>query len=179
MNEITRKAWTVFRSAFKDGDDVIVEDEKGNFFRGKLTAHNECVVLTRAHGNSIFIDWDQIEFMAHDGFPVKELMKMTPEEAEKRARQSNKKIIRDILDRQKLGSIVRTVETTKPNVHRSRSSFGGGCPFIVESVRCVAVYNRGNTGRRFWYSNAAEVLTFQSDDGAWMHNYDSDHLFMV
>jgi hypothetical protein len=99
--------------------------------------------------------------MAHDGFPVKDLMKMTPEEATDRATQSNEGVLESIFQR------------------RTRVSFCGGCPFIVEPVRLIEVHNRGNVGRRFWYSDAVEVLTFQSADGAWMHNYDSDHLFVL
>jgi hypothetical protein len=164
MNKITNKAWNVFRSAFKNGDDVIVEDERGNFFYGKLAAYDDFVIITRPHGKSVTIKWDQIEFMAHDGFPVNRLMGMTPQEAATRAEQSNTKIITDLLDGQ---------------LKHHKVNFGGGCPFIVESVYLINVYNRGNTGPKFCYSDAGEVMTFQAKDGARMHNYDSDHLFPI
>ncbi|MHA2279936.1 MAG: hypothetical protein ACXAC5_03545 [Promethearchaeota archaeon] len=43
----------------------------------------------------------------------------------------------------------------------------------------VVIYNRGNSGRQFWYSDAGEVLEFRSADGAILHNYDTDHLFLI
>lgn len=85
--EPTKRAWEVFRSVFTDGDTVVVEDSEGRFFKGKLKAHDLYVRLTRSGGNSVDLDWDDIEFMAHDGFPVRKLMGMNRHEAELRAKK--------------------------------------------------------------------------------------------
>jgi len=181
MREITRKAWEVFRSAFKDGEDVIVERDDGKFFWGKLTARDDDLMLTRPGGRDEFFDWDEIEFMAHDGFPVKHLMGMSIEEAESRAEQTNADVIRALLDRTlKRQRRLKPVPTPSPPPRR----YGGGCPWIIDddAVEVIAVHNPGNRGPKFAYwdmSDAGETFVFRAADGALMHNYDSDHLFAV
>ena len=69
MNQITEKAWEVFRSAFKDGEYVVVETDLGVFYYGKLKSFNDALELTRIDRHSVVIPWDKVEFIAHDGFP--------------------------------------------------------------------------------------------------------------
>lgn len=161
----TEKAWEVLRSVFKDGEDVVVEASWGKFFYGKLTAEQDRVVLVRPDGLRRVIDWDDVELMAHDGFPVSRLMRMTPEEAEVRATMPADEIVRELLDGEP-GSIGRP------------EYVGGGCPFVAGPMRLARVFNQGNNGPRYWYRDDCEVLEFVAADGAVMHSYDTDHLFL-
>lgn len=159
MNEITKKAWQVFRSAFKDGEQVVVEDCHGNFEWGKMVATKDSIILTRPGGRSRTLDWKDIEFICHDGFPVQDIMDMTPEEAGRRAKETPTKMIRRLLS---VGS----------------AWFGGGCPFVAGPCKLITIHNCGNCGPAFYERDDAEVLVFQAKDGAIMHSYDTEHLFL-
>lgn len=180
MNHITRRAWAVLRAAFPDGEFVIVEDCDGIFYRGKLTARNTGILLVRPHGVSHEIDWDDVELIAHDGFPVQPLLGMTRQEADIRAKRTDPSKVRQLLDdKHKLeidAAYKRGYETGK---HIATPRIGGGCPFIAGPLRLTTIHNKGNTGPRFQYSDAGEVLVFQAADGALMHSYDTDHLFLL
>lgn len=164
MIEITKKAWAVYRSAFKDGEKVVVEDCHGRFYWGKLSTTNEGVTLASPGGKSKMIFWDELEFICHDGFPVNRIMGMTAKEAAKRAARTPLSIIREALE----GPLTK--------VRRFRF-VGGGCPWIAE-CRLVETHNRGNIGPKFYYEDDEEVMVFASPDGAIMHSYDTEHLFL-
>lgn len=178
MDKITEKAWEVFRSAFKDGEDVVVECHSGRFHYGSLKIDFDRIVLTTPRGLKRVIPWDDIEFMAHDGFPVSKLMGMTVREAEERAKQSTDEIIHSMLDtkRRAADQQVSDVEPSTP-VWRRRY-VGGGCPFIAGPFQLTKVWNKRNTGPSFYYRDDCEVLEFQAADGALMHSYDTEHLFI-
>ncbi len=161
----TKKAWEVFRSVFTDGENVVLETSSGRFHYGKLRAELDRVVLTRLSGVRRVVDWDDIEFMAHDGFPVGKLMGMTPEEAEERASVSADDIVRELMH-------------ADPGSIDEPERVGGGCPFVAGPMELRQVFNRGNNGPGFWYRDDCEVLEFVAADGAVMHSYDTDHLFL-
>jgi len=166
MDNITEKAWEVFRSVFKDGEDVVVEDSDGKFYWGKLFCNNDGIILTRPRGKSVELFWEDIEFMSHDGFPVSRIMKMSKVEAYLRAKQTPNKIIRSAFDKK--------IKVVKKSVY-----YGGCCPFMMGPIFPSRIFNHGNSGRRFWHSDANEVLEFKSQDGAILHSYDTDHLFVL
>jgi len=184
MDEVTAKAWEVFRSAFRDGDDVVVERSDGKFFWGKLTAEATRVVVVQPSGLRRIVRWDEVEFIAHDGFPVGRLMRMTPEEAARRAEQTPREIIEDALLNR--GMVAHTEFDGSPEYgyildeHGKALpvSFGGGCPFVAGPCEIVAVHNRGNIGPAFWREDDGEVVVAEAADGALMHSYDTDHLFL-
>jgi hypothetical protein len=173
MNPITQKAWDVFRASFQDGESVVAEDDVGRFFYGKLQAEEEGITLVRP-SKSTFLEWDEIEFIAHDGFPVQPIMGMSAEEAELRASMEPTDIVRAMLEQ----SIDRPRER---KVKTKAVHFGGGCPWFAGPVRLLAIHNRRNSGPKFWcwpYDSLGEVMVFGSGDGAVMHSYDSEHLFL-
>lgn len=159
MTEITEKAWAVYRSAFKDGEQVIAEDEFGQFHWGKLLTTEDGITLTRPGGISTVLPWDELEFICHDGFPVKRIMGMSQDEAGKRARRTPTSIIREALDR----PLTKYV--------------GGGCPWVAE-CQLVETHNLGNVGPRFYGEDDEEVMVFAGAGGGVMHSYDTEHLFL-
>lgn len=164
MTGFTEQAWRVFRGAFRDGEQVIVEDDTGDFWWGTLLAKEEALVLTRPNGKSVEIEWDDVVLIAHDGFPIKELRGMSAQAAAVLAEKTNAEIIERLCN---------------PPPKRRGMWLGGGCPFVAGPMVLSAIHNQGNRGSRYWYSDAAEVLEFVSKEGAILHNYDTDHLFIL
>lgn len=159
MDSVTEKAWEVYRSVFTDGEDVVVEDSEGKFYYGILRSFNEYITVTRSSG-CWTIHWDDIEFMAHDGFPVNRLMKMSQGEAHRRAEQDSQQIIRAAFE-----------DGLKPTY----SFCGGGCPFVAGPMMPGRIFNVGSLD----LYDGCEVLEFVAADGAVMHSYDTSHLFLL
>ena len=164
MKEITERAWEMFRSRFKDGQEVIVENQYGNFYYGKLKCHNDYITITSPGGISKDIHWDNIEFICHEGFPAKRILGMTVEEANKRADETDKEIIRAAFIRGELSQ-------SDDGVY-----YGGGCPFIAGPMFPNRIFNKGS---KSVYEDDCEVMEFVSFDGAFMHSYDTNHLFIL
>jgi len=158
LKEVTDSCWNHFRSAFQDGDDVVVEDENGDFYQGRLVAKEHELVLVRHDRPWSAIPWDKVEFVAHDGFPVRKIRKMTAEEATARALRTPTEIVAEAL------------------MHmRHSATFGAACPFVVGPCELIAVRNRGSL---LLWGDEVETLVFRAKDGALMHNYCTDHLFL-
>lgn len=169
-------AWHVFRSEFKDGEHVVLEDYDGNFQYGKLAhATDDGILLVRPNGRSLFVHWEDIVFMAHDGFPVAEIMGMSYHEAVERAGQTPTKVIRE-----KLKSLVSPRKPPPPKEprHPYPLSFGGGCPFVFGPCYVEDLLHPGNNGPRFWGEDTEETLVLRAVDGAVCHSYDMSHLFL-
>jgi len=67
-------AWSLYHAMFKDGDEVIVVSEYDELSWGKiLRVTDEHLVLVRPGRHEQKINWDDIRFMAHDGFPAHRL----------------------------------------------------------------------------------------------------------
>lgn len=154
-----QRCWEIFRSTFQNGDEVVVEVESGEFYCGKLVASNEHITLTRPGGWSKQIAWQDIELVAHDGFPVRGLRGMTPEEAALRAQQTDSTVIRAAFDK------VRT-----PVIR------GGGCPFVAGPMFHGRIFNINSPHQ---YGNRVETMEFVAPDGAVMHSYDTEHMFLL
>jgi len=157
-DQIVNECWKHFKATFPDGDEVVVETSAGEFHYGKLVSKEHTLLLVRPEGRWIELQWDNIELVAHDGFPVRSILKMTVEEAVERAMDSPDKIIAEALG----------------NMKKS-ATFGGGCPFEAGPCELIGVHNRGS--RELWGSGA-EVMTFKAKDGAMMLNYCTSHLFL-
>lgn len=65
-------SWTLFKTAYKINDEVIVIDDDDNFRWGKLTAYDDKGITLERNGTEN-LSWDKIIFICHDGFPVKKL----------------------------------------------------------------------------------------------------------
>lgn len=153
MSEVTKLAWRVFRDTFKEGEEVVVEDSMGNFYWGKMYAQEDYLRLTRPGGWSKDIDWEEVEFICHDGFPVDHIFGMTQEEAAERARRTTRSIIHEYLD-----------HTVKP--------IYGGCPWVAQGS-LVEILNPGSMS----YGDDCEIIVLANGD-ARFHSYWTDHLFL-
>jgi len=68
-------AWTLWDSMFKEGDNIILITDDDEFKWGKIKRATEGSLDLKTGQRPVeVIDWDDIRFMAHDGFPVKKLM---------------------------------------------------------------------------------------------------------
>lgn len=160
MNEPTQKAWELYRSAFKDGEHVVVGDCWDTFFWGKLTSTNDGIVLTRPDGQTNNLLWGEVSFMAHDGFPVKRVMGMSATEAARISEGTSTEQIRQCM-----------MEWEK--LKESSHYVFRGDPFVIGPFSVEAIHNRGNSGSEFWDESDEEVLVLHSRGGAVMHSYDT------
>lgn len=68
------KAWDLYNSMFKDGDEVIMLDEDDYFHWGVLKSTDKYCILTRpTTGKVEKFEWDEVRFIAREGFPIKRL----------------------------------------------------------------------------------------------------------
>ncbi len=180
MSEIKEKAWEVFRSVFKEGEDVLVEDETGTWYWGKLSWSKDELILTTLHGKSERIIWEKAELICHDGFPVKPIMGMTADYAAMLAALEPREVV--IAAWKKTMGPLRAMDLGKETRPTYKwNSGGGGCPFVMGPCHLVEIHNEGNTGPiydEYPMTEIIENMVFQAPDGAIMHSYDSTHLFM-
>ena len=66
-------AWDLFHSMFEDGEEVVIITDEEEFFYGFLKTTDIHCVLEKSNKNPIEIEWDEVRFISHDGFPVKKL----------------------------------------------------------------------------------------------------------
>ncbi len=173
-------AWETYRRAFKDGDQVVIETDEGKFVWGVLKTKNDGIMLGRPKGRraSEFL-WEEIVFMAHDGFPDRGIIGMTKEEAEDRAFMTDTELIRSFLVGASSPKHKIPPPSTSTYVPSERKrSFGLGCPFAVEGVYIRSVLNIGNNGPQYWGWDNEETLILESRDGAIMHSFDMSHIFL-
>ena len=169
-DHISERAWQLYRNYFVDGEKITVEGAHGVRQWGTLKTTNDGITLTRNGGVSVDIAWDSIVFMCHDGFPFKEIIGMTVEEADLRAEQTSTEIIRD-----KLQGLIADSKVRKTP---QRRIIGGGCPFVYGPFEVINLVNPGNNGKQFWGEDNEETLILRSNDGAVAHSFDMSHLFL-
>jgi len=169
-------AWKIYREAFTDGDFIVAEDYKGDYLWGKLEkTTNDGILITRPGHKSRFLEWADITFLAQDGFPVRELMEMTYDQACELADQTDHIQIR--LDLLRLAKERRQTPGYIPT-----RTMGGGCPFVFENVEVIDLLFPGNCGPKFWEywddRDDEETLILQSKDGALCHCFDLNHHYL-
>lgn len=67
-------AWTLYRMMFQEGDEVVVVNTDGNLYWGEAHSSMNHLTLKRSGQKAIKLDWDDVRFMAHDGFPASKLL---------------------------------------------------------------------------------------------------------
>lgn len=67
-------AWELWRSMFKDGDEVVAILDTDAIVYGKIKAKPLTAEFKRMGQKPVVVDWDDIRFIAHDGFPVRKLL---------------------------------------------------------------------------------------------------------
>lgn len=194
-------AWGVFREAFRDGEFVVIEDDDGRFWYGKLTAYQQGIRLERHLLPTKNFDWKQVVFIAHDGFPVQPIEKMAHEECEELCNRTPTDVLRDSIQRcVEVGEKLRqprrvskpkskpeepvprptpTPRRGRPNMSSAHMHIGGGCPFQFGPCEVEALYFPGRNGPDYWgVRDDEETLVLRGGDGAVMHSFDLDHLFL-
>jgi len=141
-------AWQLFNRNFKKDDEVIIIDDLDRVSLGSLIEiTEEHFTLKRSLGSSRTrtFYWDQIRFMSHDGFPVKQLFGADGS-ATIEAEPNAKEVIRHGL-----------------NTEFGQIAFGD--PFLIETVS-YTLHNSGNDGPEFYEQDGEECLELVSKDGA-------------
>lgn len=70
----SKDAWELYDSCFSDGQNVVIVTDFDTFEWGTLRTLPLGCWLARRERKDLFFWWDDIRFMAHDGFPVERLM---------------------------------------------------------------------------------------------------------
>lgn len=191
------RAVDLFWEQFRVGEDVVVEDGSGGLHFGRLERPRDDegirVVLSRKR---VLLDWREIVFVAHAGFPVRAIRGMTPAHAERLAARfdtgrARVQILRLLAnDPPKARKSAPRPPAPRPqsvigaairNARRQRRyiSARGGCPFDFEDVEVVVLNNPGNDGPRWWGHGDEEELVLRARDGALCLSYNLGHLFYL
>jgi hypothetical protein len=164
------KGWELFESCFSEGEEVIAIDDLDRFWWGMLTDVTDFDCVLVRPGRNKRLSWDDIRFMSHDGFPIKEVL----------GADGSSTI--ESIDTTDTQAAIRAALDDCSRV-RSRARFGD--PFdITEPVRS-RLFHTGNSGSRYWRSfynenlqrylspihrvlgyEAEEVIVMESNDGA-------------
>lgn len=181
---LSLKAWELFDACFSDGDDVIVIDEDDGFHWGSLEVHKTFCLLSRAGlKEPDRVDWIDVSFISHDGFPVQ---KLTGADGRIRVETvdtvNTQRAIRELLTlhvcakcRKKLqedeveeGEYKRVwrelCNVCNAALHKARR-FVRGDPWEVGPCK-ARLFNPGNSGQEHWMGDYEEVVVARSSDDA-------------
>ena len=172
MSEVTPDAWRLFWNTFKQGEHVVIVTDVDEFFWGRLgkvtgdglMLDNPEVFGGKFISKRVFL-WDEIRFMAHDGFPVRRLMGA-----------DGSKSIERINTGETYNQIRQLLKTPSPSVDYELIGHGDvgsplgtavfGDPFIIEGVS-MKLLNPGNAGGEYWEDHPyEEVIVCKAKDGA-------------
>ncbi len=164
--------WDLFYSCFTEGDEVVAIDVDDQFFWGKMVNPTFEGCELHANGRTRKLLWDDVRFMAHDGFPVRKIL------------GADGSATIEKLDTTDTQAAVRSALSTEfPERPRHQVRFGD--PFdVVEPVH-MELYNPGNSGPSFWrhfwnettrlwhspahviaHQQTEEVIVMKANDGA-------------
>ena len=140
--------WDLFHSQFKDGEDVVIILDDDTARQGKLTAIKQGALIQPPGAKvSTLYYWDRIQFISHDGFPVRKLLGVDTTNTELAIREA-------LLD--------GPLKKVQAVIHD---------PWFFEDCSFQLV----NAGRREWIHTQrgiGETLLLQSKDGAQAQLYD-------
>ena len=155
-------AWQLFNRNFKLGDAVIVIDDYDKMAWGSLhTISDAGFRLVKSYGRFSrhkFFSWDEIRFMCHDGFPVKQLFGADGSET--------------IESEPNMAAVLRT------GLRQTYRQIVFGDPFLIESV-AAETHNTGNDGPEHWWEDSEESLELVAPDGARAQLWDLNTVFHV
>ncbi len=181
--KIDPKGWQLFESCFEKHDEVVAIDVFDVIHWGRLEDITDYgCELVRPGGHRQQLSWDDIRFMAHDGFPVRKILGADGSSTIERL---------DTADTQ--AAIRHSLGMEFPRRQLSRLRFGD--PFDVEPTE-ARLFHSGNSGLDYWgkfagpcgyYSEAhrelghenEEVLVLRSKDGAMAELWDMTTIYMV
>lgn len=143
-------AWDLFNRNFKDGDEVVVidEDDRVGWGRLQMIDVNGFMLVRRSPLGSTQAKrfwWEDIRFMSHDGFPVRQLM----------GADGSRTIEKE----------PSAVEVLRAGLRQEYIGIVFGDPFLIEKVS-AEVHNPGNDGPEHWMEDTEESLKLVAPDGA-------------
>ncbi len=145
---------TLFELSYPIGTDVVVVDDEDRLIRGKVKAINDDGLTVQCVGlKADVISWPVLRFIAHDGFPVREI---------KGPYKENDWTEVDELRRKLRAAELNQARHTCPAPTRRYARFGD--PFEVVGDLTPAYLD--NDGWDFADSFESEVLLFDAPDGA-------------
>ena len=161
-------AWSIFNECFKPGDDVILIDDEDRISCGKLKGFDDEGCSISRSGSlreTEFHAWLDIEFMCHDGFPVRRLLGADGNDTiyTWRRKSDTRSNIIDILDGSDLHKD-HTVELVR------------GDAFLIQGVK-GRLFNPGNHGPQWWDDYFEECLSLSASDGAKALLYNLDNIY--
>ena len=186
---VTPDAWRLFYNLFKEGDAVVIVADNDEFLWGKLdrVRPDGCVIKNNSYSReyyemNYFVPWNEIRFMAHDGFPVKKLMGADgsksiellsglsdiPTAIRASLWSPNRKTLREQEGEEFRRTHIWVVDDDGGGGFHS-ASFGD--PFYVENIS-MTLLNKGNTGEKYEDDLYEEVIVCKSRDGAMGLLYD-------
>lgn len=145
-------SWELYKKTFNDGDEVVIITELDKVVYGKLeTTKIGCYLKRRNRGGRLVHGrlwlWDQIRFMANDGFPCAQLL----------GADGNVSI-------EKEKSVQWSIRTAFEEEYGPTCTLVLGDPFIIEGVNAT-LYNSGNSLGHYDELDE-EVLVMTARDGA-------------
>jgi len=134
--------WKLFRSEFKDGQFVIIIHSNTKMYHGKMKADHDRVVV----GCREF-SWDDVIFIAHDGFPCRQFhTTLNAEQLDNLENTEAVLLMRKLLTKKPEEEILskeNTVVRRTSSPFRSTFAGRGGCPFVWDEVY-MQIVNPGN-----------------------------------
>lgn len=179
--KLEENVWKLFNSHFKEGDDVVFIDDSDVMTAGKMVGFDDigCYLKSPWSGRNTFHFWEDIRFMAHDGFPVKKLRGADGSKLIEQIDTTDiKKALVDattykgcdkcgrVIDRRaQYGMCAKCYNIWRAEMARP-TVFGD--PFMIEAGRGI-LFNEGSKSNGGYFD---ECLVLQAADGAWAELYD-------
>jgi hypothetical protein len=179
-----KSVWDLFHETFKIGDDIIIITDIDEFVVGEMVKFDEDACSIRVARNMPLrdVEWVDVRFMSHEGFPVKKLIGADGSRLiEKLDTKSTQETIRKALTRSVCGGCSKL--GLSEGMHHYRGEiFHPGCykvvggdPFMIEAVE-AKLWNPGNEDPFFWSGNPGEefeeCIELIARDGAVGHLFD-------
>jgi len=135
----------ILKGHFKVGEFVIIFDADDKLLWGTVAEYQEDGILLKQPTRSVFVDYDYIILIAHDGFPMRE------EGGVYHAANMDTKRISDNLRKE----ITLSKEDEK---EPRRIRTGWGDPLILDEPVEFDLINPGITEERGWYIEALSMI---------------------
>ncbi len=150
MGSIYVPAWELFDRTFNEGDAVIVITEEDAWAWGELRDIGDQGALLKQGNKYRSIDWADMRFMCHDGFPIRKLKGADGSPSIEKM-PSQRDLIRTVLKKYGFTELVFSD------------------PFYIEGIVRSILYNEGHDGPEHFHTSYEEVLELVAPDGATAH----------
>lgn len=167
--------WIVFLKMFQIGEQVVIIDEDDVLWWGKITDMNYEVglTLTRPCGIVREIFWEDMKFIAQDGFPIQKL-KGADGSSSILKEPSMEEFIRHEEKKKK----EKDIENSKKHQHSYHvtTTYISGDPWVIKADESVLI-NSGNFGDIYYENDIEECLLLTNKNGAKAQLYNLPMIF--